>query len=69
MVPQTTRNRILGQRMQDPAHVARVLDAGEVVEQRREARLPGQGFGRDHQRLRIQGAASIQRNLPLSPVI
>ena len=34
----------LRQRMQDPPHVARVLDLGEVIEQRREARLPGQGF-------------------------
>ena len=35
----------LRQRMQDPPHVARVLHLGEVIEQRREARLPGQGFG------------------------
>ena len=33
------------QRMQDPPHVAWVLDLGEMIEQRREARLPGQSFG------------------------
>ena len=59
----------LGQRMQDPPHVARVLDRSEMIQQRREARLPGQGFIGDHQRrLRIKDAASIQRNSPLSPV-
>jgi hypothetical protein len=59
----------LRQRVQNPPHVARVLHDGEMVEQRREARLPGQGFdGRDHGRLRFSAAASIQRNPSLSPV-
>jgi hypothetical protein len=31
--------------MQDAPHVARVFDLGEVIEQRRETRLPGQDFG------------------------
>ena len=54
----------------DPPHVARVLDLGEVLEQGREARLPGQGLGgRDHGRLQFRAAASIQRKPSLSPVI
>jgi hypothetical protein len=56
------------QRMQDPPNVARVFDVGEVVEQRREARLLGQAFGEGHARLRVRAAASIQRNPILSPV-
>ena len=36
----------LRQRVQDAPHVARVLDLGEVIEQRREARLPGAGSRR-----------------------
>ena len=60
----------LGERMQDPPHVAWVLHLRKVLEQRREARLPGQGLGqRDHGRLRIRAAASIQQNSRLSPVI
>jgi putative transposase len=59
----------LGQRMQNPPHVTRVLHLGEVVEQRVEARLPGQGFGgMNHGGLRIRAAASIQTIPYLSPV-
>ena len=61
----------LGQRMQDPPHVARVLHLREVVEQRREARLPGQGLGgMDHGGgSEFRAAASIQQISRLSPVI
>lgn len=60
----------LVQTVADPPHVARVVHHREVLEQRREARLPGQGVGKsNHGRLRSRVAASIQRNLPLSPVI
>ena len=60
----------LGQRMQDPPHVARGLHLRDVVEQRSEARLPGQGLGqRGHRRLRFRAAASIQQISRLSPVI
>jgi len=54
----------------DPPRVARVLHHGEMLEQRCEARLPGQALGgRDHGRLRFRAAKSIQRNPSLSPVV
>ena len=59
----------LGERVQDPPHIARILHLRQVIEQRGEARLPGQGLGRrGHGRLRIRAAASIQQNSRLSPV-
>ena len=57
------------QRMQDPPHVARIPDLGDVIEQRSEAGLPGKGFGGDHGRLRIRAAASTQEISLLSSVI
>ena len=60
----------LGERMQDPPHVARVLHLREVIEQRRKARLPGQGLGGGIMGgSEFRAAASIQQNSRLSPVI
>ena len=56
--------------MEDAPHVAGVLHAGEVVEQRRETRLARMGVdGGHHGRLRFSAAALIQRNPPVSSVI
>jgi hypothetical protein len=49
----------LGQRMQDPPHVTRVLHLREVVEQRGEARLAGRVWAAPNQGRRIDSA-----NLP-----
>ncbi len=54
-------------RMQDAPHVARVFDLGEMVEQRREARLPRQGLGgQDHERLRFRGRIDSEKPAPVT---